>query len=144
MITLSKSGCYLFKTMKTELTEENLPFRFGIPFPETSKELNWPNETWWAWEINSMSKKWHVSLYYKTAVPAPQVHEIAELLPKSFYWNESIHYLNLVTMDDNTQRLRYTTEGHTTDFEVPVNGNHLAQAYAEMYLKLKEEGICEK
>jgi hypothetical protein len=67
-------------------------------------------------------------------IPAPQMQEIAPLLPPKIWFItneiEFFHYNNYIGYDTYNQI-----------FEVLINDHHYAQAYAELYIKLREEGI---
>lgn len=132
----------------------------GIPLHETCKKLNWQGETFFFWCFDYSNSDWNICYYdlqagsYKSitnnksiicnddvdenpeyVIPAPQIQEIAPLLPPKIYYitdsAEFFHINDNIGYDDDRDGL----------FEVQIKNFHFAQAYAELYIALREAGI---
>lgn len=161
------------------MTTLETAIEFGVVTPETSEKLNWEKPTMlqWAWSDNEVmlvdcNDYDYISLHnvsglvpYDKLIPAPQMHEIAPLLPmfivcitgEHYIWNKVKHeaevkdkietfYLTLHSIEPNSEyQLIY--ENPTYPFDLGSNycqhvfNNHFTEAYAQMYLKLKKEGL---
>lgn len=78
--------------------------------------------------------------------PAPQMHEIAPLLPPKIEGFLEPMYLDLVSAPYHNKScffLQYTGVKSKKDYftSMRIDDFHFAQPYAELYLKLKNEGI---
>jgi hypothetical protein len=163
--------CFTLKYKQTmELTnEQKQAIEYGVPMPETCVQIDWQGQTFFFW-LKSISGKWYlvnkakkpfsnIICYHEAnilqiekslildwviVVPAPQMHDIAPLLPKIVINNElTTYYIDLVTLDSGNQYLRYNTEKGICykELKVEIKNHHYAQAYAELYIKLKNEGL---
>ncbi len=76
---------------------------------------------------------------------APQMHEIAPLLPLSFKRNYSsyLYFINNVTIGYSSSKFGEWVDDYpnNTLMKTFIENHHYAQAYAELYLKLKEKGL---
>ena len=135
-------------------SEQKQALEFGVPLRETCVKMEWQKETFFFWVkdvTSTIEEIWDVcyldvqSDSYKTAnnnksllstddeeykpeyiVPAPQMHEIVPLIEKKqgFAGVEIIgSYLCFVS------------------YKFKIENHHYAQAYAELWLKLKSEGL---
>lgn len=125
----------------------------GVPIPETCKELNWQEETMFYWIVDKNKNFVLVDfnelkqLDCPNFIPAPQMHEIATHLPQKlgYYYDETQkrvrHHIKFeegyVVEIGIFQNKGYTVLGYDIFFSVVLNNNHFAQAYAELYLRLK-------
>lgn len=135
----------------TELEKQAI--KYGIPMPETCKELDWKKQTLFYWardtkldldwiivpfELYCTETNKNLSARYDI-IPAPQMHEIAMELPKTIYYKETTFYLDLIILDSFEQYLKYNDEYYKKSvFEIEIKIFHYADAYAQMFLKLKE------
>jgi hypothetical protein len=116
---------------------------FGVATYETSKQLDWQNPTKYVWvrtaynEITVMSRKeleYEKTLldmtdgigYSSVVCAAPQMHEIFRCFSQ----------IRLVTIQEYlwVSYVKYP-------IHIPIHDHHYAQAYAELYLKLKPENL---
>ena len=111
---------------------------YGVPLPETCIELDWQNETLFYWVKDYANATYKLvtkkSLDYWVVEPndfcvaAPQMHEIARLLPP-FISSVGIKCAFVLAKDTLSYGSCY--------YNTPIHDHHYAQAYAELYLKLK-------
>ena len=103
--------------------------KYGVPMPETCKELNWQGETLFYWYFNH---EWLIMSFADLEMsdgyfdsferyPAPQMHEIASVLVLE-HKEEYLFTLNY-------------------EKEVGVCRDNYAEAYAKMYLELKANNL---
>jgi hypothetical protein len=91
--------------------------------------------------------------------PAPQMHEIAKHLPvfimndtgKKYIAGEKIGqpiiYRNFLCYGFNGNQiaeLYYSTQYDEEEYSVEIGNHHYAEAYAQMFIKLREAGLLEK
>ena len=135
------------------MTTAEVAAQYGVPLPETCKELNWENiDTNFFWLVcnNTQRALLHIiqenrfgeKCYHPVnngfahnkfkVYPAPQMHEIAKLLPEkllNYKGYESVEFC------ENEKVMGYGILNRFLATE--IKNHHYAQAYAEMYLKLK-------
>ena len=140
------------------MTIAEIAQKFGVPMPETCKELDWMEETHFCWVqnkygfvlsiedtyndvfLNPMSidstTAYHSQMptYYK----APQIHELLAVIPNKINKPDLSFYIN-------QYEVGYTLREFIAPFpHIIVNGTFAtkgAQMLAELYLKLKQEGL---
>jgi hypothetical protein len=123
------------------MNTEEIAIRKGVANPETSQKLSLRIITNYEWYKSKKTSKFEaVTKLEKLLLPneiewewewqciAPQMHEIAPLLPK---WTMLGFDAIIVTK----------TEKSIECFRVEIENNHYAEAYAQMYLKLKEANL---
>ena len=144
------------------MNTQETAIKYGVPMPETCKELNWQIQTLFAWI--KKEGEWILINYndwcdfgYPIYICAPQMHEIAPLLPfdkdiqplQGYYkWRFSINR-NWFKKEKNAdielsysaQKIDKTFVNQDKNITIKSVNNHYAQAYAEMYLKLKKENL---
>lgn len=135
-------------------TQERIAIKYGVPMPETCKELNWQQGTIFSWIENEEGyvlvdyKEWE-KLGSPRYIPAPQMHEIVSLLPPKIEGFLEPMYLDLVSAPYHNKScffLQYTGVKSKKDYftSLRIDDFHFAQPYAELYLKLKNEVIISK
>lgn len=143
---------------------------FGVPMPDTCKALDWKEKTFFAWIFHEKLSQPYLCFFEKiycqwlhvetqeviaseenfdfTFFYAPQMHEIAPLLPLKFetnpignlergrfyHWFSSYSSIGYTSFPVST----YLEKAQLEQFIV---NHHYAQAYAELYLKLKEKNL---
>lgn len=126
---------------------QELAIKFGVPMFETCEKLDWKKETLFTWY--SVEGKHYLilteefknsKLYEDISYPAPQMHEIAPYLPQ--------HIEKLVKCSLNLHYyatgiyLQYDFGGNIEVlFSIKVIENNYAEAYAKLYLLLKENQL---
>lgn len=130
----------------------------GVPMPETSMKLDWQGETNFYWhkpKIEDPFFEWQLSYGRPDVfndfvdnncveidiIPAPQMHEIAPMLPEKIKnekegvlrFGMSHIAISYIVFYDNFPKET-----------IRIKNNHYAEACAELYLKLKNEGILSK
>lgn len=123
----------------------------GVPMPETCKELNWQGETnyFWAynhnWILFNQNDLDIADAYFSKfeKCKAPQMHEIAPLLPISIsqiiFEKREVFYLSFRPIIEKGGELIYEhshKQFALSNINVLYENNHYAEAYAQMYLKL--------
>lgn len=113
----------------------------------------YPN-TYWVWLKREDNEEWFLSSveiddeYYggysvddiEYVLPAPQISEIITLLSKITLTNKDMFYIGVVTKKSTKQYLQYSNLDSNEIFEeVEIKNNFYAQAYLEMYLKIKNK-----
>ena len=143
------------------ITQEEISAKFGVPLPETCKELNWENKTfyfykdgclcsqlrysplvnfWLATPIDSDGITYFKARYKEDFIPAPQMHEIAPMLPEKIdgYQSNGQNIWYQLLSKSMSKQLVY---GYKNDFDDKLCVNiidwNYAEAYAQLYLKLK-------
>jgi hypothetical protein len=129
-------------------TTQETAKRYGVPTPETCKELNWQNETYFYWceidnceyqlcfktrssiegmycKINSI-----LGLFPTTVIPAPQMHEIAGHLPEKWTLDSYANQLHFENYIGNEPVFLTYIQNHQ---------NNYAEAYAQLFLRLRKE-----
>lgn len=134
------------------MTTAEIAAQYGVPLPETCKELNWQKETlfWWVHEqkedifkvVTSSFKKSFENLKMQSETnvfiaPAPQMHEIAKLLPERIQ-KSTLYYIATL---NSIAYLRSPILGDIVELESKVKNQNYAQAYAELYLQLKSKNL---
>lgn len=129
------------------------PIKKGVSMPETCKELNWQVETNYFWVYNhgwilfSQNDLDIADAYFSKLekYPAPQMHEIAPLLPISIsqiiFEKREVFYLVLRPIIEKGGELIYEhphRQFSLNNIQVLYENNHFAEVYAQMYLKLKK------
>lgn len=125
---------------------------YGVPMPETCKELDWQGETLFCWVENTKGEIiiWQNSVFDymlvasdkygsnvidkpKKLCNAPQMHEIVVRLPEKL-----VNYEGYESVDfcESNKKIGYGVINRF--FSTEIENNHYAEAYAQMYLKLKE------
>jgi hypothetical protein len=134
----------------------------GVPLPETCVIMAWKEKTHFYW-LKSLSGVWYLvnkcklpfddricyrecnrlpienSLIYDwvMVVAAPQMQKIAEALPpKIIYESTQMEFVsknNVIGYDGDYKHI----------FETHIVNHHYAQAFAELYNQLKNEGLIE-
>lgn len=120
--------------------------KYGVPMPETCKQLNWQRQALFAW-IKKESE-WILINYsdwkyfdYPTYISAPQMHEIAPLLPTTLGTQSGNRIL---TTKNNSLAYSFDTAPYNVDLivgRINIINNHYAEAYAQLFLKLKKENL---
>lgn len=75
-------------------------------------------------------------------VPAPQMHEIAKMLPETIKQDGKKHDLTALMHEGLCYQSRVISESEL--FLTYIQNHHFAQAHAELYLKLREAGLLGK
>lgn len=148
-----------------------IAINYGVATYETSQNLQWAKPTNFYWcksyygsmvvrtlrEVDFLCEKYGKN-YIKIVCEAPQMHEIAQRLPYFFELDNNI-FLDLCY--DKTYICYIKVEIYMKDDKLVVNpifdennshiiysstirNHHYAEAYASLYLKLKEAGLLEK
>lgn len=126
---------------------QELAIKFGVPTFETCEKLDWKEETLFTWysvegkQFLALTTEFNDSnLYEDSSCPAPQMHEIAPYLPQ--------HIEKLVKCSLNLHYyatgiyLQYDFGGNIeVPFSIKVIENNYAEAYAKLYLLLKENQL---
>lgn len=134
----------------------NIATKYAVTTPKTSIELDWKKETVYFWRKYQMIdgtnyalflKKDDISvlvnapfdlIYAKRAdkkdIPALQMHEIAQSLPLWITYKGEFYQLS---------GNKYVAPNDII-FEVPIKNYHFAEAYALLYIKLREAGLLKE
>jgi len=146
------------------MTTQEIAIKYGVPMPETCKELDWKQETIMRWAVCQYTGR--VLIYarrlntfgsvvyfgldgefahnYYYFVFAPQMHEIAPLLPSKLIlpteYGNAPHELRISTWNLSQFLIGYCSQG-TTRMCCISHPNHYAESYAQMYIKLKSENL---
>lgn len=152
------------------MTDLEIAIKYGVTTKETSIELGFHRSSM-AWFGNELvyfkenEKGWQIFNLDFSCIGngnakepplffAPQMHEIAPLLPFSIRDSDmSLHVYNF--LDDTLKNkigigyfdIAFGRENHTEEQEKntnccePFEFHHYTEAYAQMYLKLKGEGL---
>ena len=120
------------------MTTTELATKYGVPMPETSKELNWDNTRiqWW---YDPKYETWKIIqnvIFGDSDIPAPQFHEIWDKLPKEIEYEYGIKF----ELEISQGRIRYANDSWMDMYNIEIQNNNLAQAAAEMFLMLKKDG----
>ncbi len=125
----------------------------GVPILETSKQLDWQQPTEKVWVRTAYNNEYSVMTlkeleyekslldmtdgigYSSVICAAPQMHEIAPLLPP--FINASYQTVFQKTLKNELVYCENVEER----IWVSVENHHYAQAYAELYIKLKSEKL---
>lgn len=145
----------------------NNRYKIDVPTLETCKELDFKNPTYFVWfdnflcrdvfkiddemvgvSILSSTHKENDYVYGRECVSicnAPQISEIMPFLPEIIKY-EGVHN-SFYSILGGLGYMRLFCEGHY--FPVPelshlVLNNHYAEAYAQVYLKLRNAGLLRK
>jgi hypothetical protein len=144
------------------MTTAEIVSKYGIPIPETCEKLDWQDKTILHY-VKSYSGLLYVCfkdnknryieaftgdmiLSFVSVFPAPQMHEIMSLLPPKIEGFLEPMYLDLVSAPYHNKScffLQYTGVKSKKDYftSMRIDDFHFAQEYAELYLKLKNEGL---
>lgn len=107
--------------------------KYGVPMPETCIKMDWQVETLFSWYFNH---EWILISAHELEIAedyfsgferksAPQMHEIA------FFLEDKLP----------TLRLCLEHKSDEVDFCVNVCRSNYAEAYAQIYLEFKNEGV---
>ncbi len=163
-LAVEKPAFHFLNTKKMNNTEIYL--KYGVALPETCQKLDWQSKTLFYWfngklcdrlRFNSLVGVWFAQpidddglTFLKSEnkvdfIPAPQMHEIAPLLPLSFKRNYSsyLYFINHVTIGYSSSKFGEWVDDYpnNTLMKTFIENHHYAQAYAELYLKLKKKGL---
>ena len=145
---------------------KELSIRYGVPIPDTCKQLDWKEPTLLCWVYQQpydgyTSDFWKCTLVSWAVesgndyILAPQMHEIAIFLPiyivyktkntiRKFYPDKKNEaFINIYTNPETSvSHLSYANilNGATPLYQ-NITNNHFAEAYAQMYLKLKQANL---
>lgn len=129
--------------------------KYGVPLPETCKNLsNDFDFKLLAWEYDNLCERYEIVvlnplqdwdflkgderfMYY----PAPQMHEIAPLLPEHIKSIDPRNNISKFSFESTLTLLQYINVECERKVKCPILHSHYAEAYAQMYLKLKKEGL---
>lgn len=144
------------------MTIKEIALNYDVPMPETCQKLDWKKETLFYWIKHKDWKEWHIKFYkeiqitlleYKgeyKVLPAPNAQELFEALPESIkYENEDpeiglIEWYLSITKQFVCYECSYENFSETTRdivFDIKIQNNNLTQAFAEMYILLREKGL---
>lgn len=132
---------------------KDIAIKYGVPTPETCRELDWKEETYFYWcEIESKYELCFKTrdniegmyckigsifgLFPSEVFPAPQMHEIAIALPKK---GQTI--IEIVQNEGEEDFLRFCDDIYSASIWLDLSQNHYAEAYAELYIKLRKEQL---
>lgn len=143
----------------------------GVPMPETSVKLNWQTKTkyyWihirkdnvWTWFLSFriddnlfvIKKNGEIEEYsfgfFEHQIPAPQMHEIAPLLPFKFETNpignqEKGRFYHWFSSYSSIGYSNFPLGTYLEEIQLEqsIENNHYAQAYAELYISLREKRL---
>jgi hypothetical protein len=125
------------------MTTQETATQKGVPMPETCKELDWKTETLFYWHTYDNIDYWKITfgepqiydVYGKSkVVPAPQIHEILEVLPKEIPQEHA--FRNEITM---TFCFDKWFVGYSCEEE--IEHENLVEALALLYLQIKERNL---
>jgi hypothetical protein len=146
------------------MTTQEIAIKYGVPTPEACLGLDkktfgnslfaWYKDGFTDWEL-----QYRINVPYtppeEFVMPAPQMHEIAPLLPVCFHYKrkEDKHQLCYVLQQYNFSRVGYFADNWGTcvsvfglDIQAPYIGGayplyNTAEAYAQLYIKLKQANL---
>lgn len=118
--------------MQTQEQILKLAKTYGVPLPETCEKLAWQGESVFSLCIDKKSKQYYYVTDMHWSSPyvddfvcyAPQMHEIAMVIDTI---DGAVDIKNKYLMSDNHGLF--------------IKNHHYAEAYAQLYLKLKEQGL---
>ena len=124
------------------MNTQELATEYGVPMPETCKELGWRPKTYWYWNSSGgLSSQEDIALLesaitLKHVTPAPQFHEIWNKLPKKIKDDEG----TIFDLEISHDVIRYEHDFWVPRYKVEIQNSNFAQAAAELYLMLKKDG----
>lgn len=121
----------------------DIAIKHGVPTPETSKELDWKEETNFYWYLNhewiliSLSELEMGRDYFEVfeMIPAPQMHEILSKMPNRIEKDGFMYYLYVSKLS-----AVYTTIETNLLFGIGI-AISVTEHLAKLYIKLKKEGL---
>jgi hypothetical protein len=128
--------------------------KYGVPTPETCKELGFEPCNMY-WHISENNQHWALCLKGGTVIQntngyyfsddlivynAPQMHEIAQLLPCEDKYTGAYIVLNGNYLACSHAKYEKCVTIYKY-MNVMVENHHYAEAYAQLYIKLKKENI---
>lgn len=143
---------------------KEIAIKYGVATLEKSAEFDFLGNTIWVWYQNDVtewclirrSRLRNMRMSNVTVIPAPQMHEIAVLLPEKIIIEEYADldktktikhecYLSLLAYESVGYWLEYQSlDAQQSWYPYQVKNNHYAEAYAQMYLNLKQEGLLKQ
>lgn len=160
--------------MTTENNNQETAIKFGVVLPETAKQLDWQEPTTFYWvkykgnyEIVIALKKNVFNVHFafflerpqsanndyfhseklEDFIPAPTMQEIARELPNviNIPKHNYIGGCPFRLCNENYQ-LFYHNDHNSIGFDttVSIKNYHFAQAYAELFLKIRNAGLLKK
>lgn len=137
-----------------------LAIKFGVPTFKTCEKLDWKEETLFTWYsvegkqfLALTTELKNSNLYEDVFYAAPQMHEIAAVLPKLLYLSDQIegllyqgkrtYPLIMKAISQERVSLSYFLdgEGFSSSIGVVYEEDNYAEAYAKLYLLLKEKQL---
>lgn len=149
--------------MQTQEQIQEIARKYGVPVPETCKELDWKGESnyyyyngelcyglrfnkligyWFAKPVNDDGLTFFKSVDKNYFIPAPQMHEIAPLVA-GFAASQEMHIHQNVYQDFTAMQfvLSSTLNPVKRLPYVNIDGSNYAEAYAQMYIKLRRASM---
>lgn len=130
--------------------------KYGVPTLETCKKLQWAYETNFYYVgknlVTRIEKELAGDYDTKEYIPAPQIHEIMPVLPICVlqevvgYGKKQAYYFNLIPIIDKTGVVIYENKagrGELQNICRDYDNNHYAEAYALMYILLKNKNLLQ-
>lgn len=128
------------------MSELEISIKRGVPTPETCKELDWKEETYWYWidcadyggidlyhikQIEDLTK-WGID--FTEIAPAPQMHEIMAKIPNILRYEYRDYYL---TIQKNAVSYYAPTSSQTLYIKYKSE-SCLSEALSQIYIKLRK------
>lgn len=140
------------------MTTKEIAILRGVVIPETCIELNWRWQTNLCWVknnenefivIEASDREYWVCNEKDVCINAPQMHEIVSRLPSKLRFNNEMMYLDLLSAPYHNQScffLQYTGGESKKDYftSMRIDDFHFAEAYAQLYIKLKKENLLDE